>query len=128
MKTPRRTVPARRDSRRLDRGMATAEFAVALPAVAIVLAVGLQAIGAGVDHVRCVDAARLGARSLARGDTPAQARAWAQGAAPASAAVTVATAGDVVTVSVSVARRAAVVGSAWVVRAEATAPREGVPP
>ncbi len=111
-----------------DRGMATAEFAVALPAAVLVLVVGLTAILAGIDQVRCVDAARLAARSLARGDNPAAARALARGAAPGGASIEFTSSGDVVTASVSVARRAPVLGISWVVRSMAVAPREAVPP
>jgi len=52
---------------RCDRGMVTAELALAVPVVVMVLALGLAAIRVGVDQVRCVDAARLAARALARG-------------------------------------------------------------
>ena len=46
---------------RRDRGMVTAELALAVPVVVMVLALGLAAIRVGVDQVRCVDAARLAA-------------------------------------------------------------------
>lgn len=108
--------------------MATAEFAVALPAVVLVLAVALTAIGAGIDQVRCVDAARLAARALARGDNVAEARALARTAAPAGASVDLASGGELTRASVSVARRAPVVGFSWVVRASSVAPREAIPP
>ncbi|MFZ2488578.1 MAG: TadE family type IV pilus minor pilin [Anaerolineae bacterium] len=108
--------------------MATAEFAVALPAVVLVLVVGLTAIIAGIDQVRCVDAARLAARSFARGDNPADARALARRAAPGGASIEVTASGDLVTATVSVARRAPVLGVSWVVRSMAVAPREAVPP
>ena len=42
--------------------MVTAEFAVVLPAVVFVLALCLGAMGLALDQVRCVDAARAGAR------------------------------------------------------------------
>ena len=51
--------------------MATAELAVVLPAVLLVLAVALSALGLAIDQIRCVDAARAGARAAARGDTAA---------------------------------------------------------
>ncbi|HOA58042.1 MAG: hypothetical protein IPI13_09895 [Actinomycetales bacterium] len=108
--------------------MATAEFAVALPAVVLVLVVALSAIGAGIDQIRCVDAARLAARALARGDSQGAAAALARGAAPSGASVTLSAGGDLATAMVSVSRRAPVVGFSWVVAASATAPREAVPP
>ncbi len=108
--------------------MATAEFAVALPAVVVVLVVGLTAIGTSIDQVRCVDAARLAARSLARGDSQSSARALASQAAPAGSLVAL-TAGDrMVTATVTVSRQAPVLGLTWVVRGQASAPQEGVPP
>ena len=50
--------------------MVTAELAVAIPAVVLVLAMCLAGVTAGIDQIRCVDAARVAARSAARGDTP----------------------------------------------------------
>ncbi len=41
---------------------------MALPSLVLVLAVALAALDLGVAQVRCVDAARLGARLLARGE------------------------------------------------------------
>ncbi|MDA8370189.1 MAG: pilus assembly protein [Nocardiopsaceae bacterium] len=51
-----------------DQGTATAETAVALPGLALVLAVSLAAVQAVATHLACVDAARIGARALARGE------------------------------------------------------------
>lgn len=48
--------------------MVTAEIAVALPALVLALTLGLGAVAAVTDHLRCVDAARTGARLLARGE------------------------------------------------------------
>ncbi len=48
--------------------MATVELAVAMPALLAVLLIALSAVRAGIDQVRCLDAARSTARSLARGD------------------------------------------------------------
>ena len=50
-------------------GMVTAELAVVLPALLLVLAVALSALGLAVDQVRCVDAARPGP-GRPRGATP----------------------------------------------------------
>ena len=79
-------MPRHRGVRR-DRGMVTAELAAAMPVAAglAVLAVGV--IGVGIDQIRCVDAARVGARALARGD-PADAVTTAiRSVAPAGASV-----------------------------------------
>ena len=56
-----------------DRGSVAAEFAVALPAVALVLAVCVGGIGVGAQQLRLQDAAAGAARSLARGDSAAAA-------------------------------------------------------
>ena len=59
--------------------MATAELAVVLPAVLLVLAVALSALGLAIDQIRCVDAARAGARAAARGDTAGAVTQWRSG-------------------------------------------------
>lgn len=48
--------------------MVTAEAAMALPALLGVLALVLSVVSLAVDGIRCVDAARVGARAAARGD------------------------------------------------------------
>ncbi|MGO4583659.1 TadE family type IV pilus minor pilin [Arthrobacter sp. 2RAF6] len=63
----------RRDRRRdafpeRDHGAVTAEFAVALPAVLLLLALLLAGSAAGITQLRLEEAARAGARALARGD------------------------------------------------------------
>jgi hypothetical protein len=58
---------------------------VALPALVLVLAVALAALDLGLDQVRCVDAARTGARLVARGEDLGLARARALAAAPEGA-------------------------------------------
>jgi hypothetical protein len=106
--------------------MVTAELAVAVPVVVVVLALGLAAIRVGVDQVRCVDAARLAARALARGDSEASARAVASTAGPPGAVVAVSSGGAEVSVHVSAARDLA----GWrvvTVSGSATAAREESP-
>ena len=83
-----------------DRGMATAEFAVVLPAVVLVLAMSLGAMGLAWDQVRCVDAARAGARAAARGDSSESVTQVAARAAPSRALVSLALSGNLVRVSV----------------------------
>lgn len=85
-------------------GMVTAELAVAIPAVVIVLALCLGGISVGIDQIRCVDAARLGARALARGDADGTAREVAGRAAPPGAVVSLVGGGSQVLVTVSVHR------------------------
>jgi Flp pilus assembly protein TadG len=63
--------PSARDRRRLldDRGSVTAEFAVTLPAVILVLAFCLSGLQVAGQQLRLQDAASAAARSLARGDS-----------------------------------------------------------
>ena len=55
-----------------DRGSVVAEFAIALPAVVLVLMLGAGALGAGARHVRLQDAAADAARLAGRGEAPAR--------------------------------------------------------
>ena len=101
--------------------MVTAEFAVVLPAVVLVLALSVGALGLALDQIRCVDAARAGARAAARGDSAAAVILVASRAAPSDALVSVETTDDIVSVSVvSGPRVAAVLLPAWL-RASSTA-------
>lgn len=72
-----------------ERGSVTAETAVALPGLVLVLAMALWAVSAAGAQIRCADAARLGARAAARGEPVAWVRAAAGRAAPSGARVTV---------------------------------------
>ncbi|PVE75955.1 TadE family protein [Microbacterium testaceum] len=54
-----------------ERGAVTAEFAVALPAVIVVLALGIGAVGAAATNVRLQHAANESARLLGRDDPDA---------------------------------------------------------
>jgi len=104
-----------------ERGMATAEFAVVLPAIVLVLALSMGALGLAWDQIRCVDAARAGARAASRGDSPGAVILVASRAAPAGATVTISSSGDLVRVSVaSRPRVAASLLPAWL-RASSTA-------
>jgi len=108
-----------------DTGMVTAELAVAIPAVVLVLALCLAGVTVGIDQSRCVDAARVAARSAARGDTTGAVREIALAAAPAGATVAVAAGGTLVTVTVE-ARSGGWGGvlPSWALSARATAPLE----
>lgn len=81
--------------------MATAELAVAIPVLAIVLALVLGAVDYGISQVRCVDAARTAARMVARGDEVAAALGTARAGLPNDADVGIRTAGGEVIVDVS---------------------------
>jgi hypothetical protein len=80
--------------------MVTAEFAVVLPAVVFVLGLSLGALGLALDQVRCVDAARAGARAASRGDSAGAVMAVARRAAPATALISMSTSEGLVHVSV----------------------------
>ncbi|MEO8750440.1 MAG: TadE family type IV pilus minor pilin [Allobranchiibius sp.] len=84
-----------------DAGMVSAELAVGLPAVVFVLLVALGALTAGVDQVRCADAARVASRSAARGDTPSVVREQGLRAAPAGSGIGVEEDGDLIRVTVT---------------------------
>ena len=74
--------------------MATAELAVALPTLVLVLFVALSALTTVTDQVRCLDAARATARALARGDDPAAALSLGRRLAPPGAEFAVSGAGS----------------------------------
>lgn len=82
--------------------MVTAETAVVLPVLLLVLAGAVAAMIAVGAQLRCVDAAREGARSAARGDPAATVTAVARSVAPAGAVIGVRNGGDQVEVTVSV--------------------------
>lgn len=108
--------------------MVTAELAVALPAVLLVAALCLVAVSVGIDQVRCVDAARLGARAAARGDPGEVVRAEALRVAPSGAEVSVRTGPTEVSVTVTAVRSSP--GASWLgsfpVQATSSARREMV--
>lgn len=74
--------------------MVTAELAVGLPAVLLVLALVLGALGLIGQQLRCSDAAQAGARAAARGESVATAVSLAQARAPDGAQVQVVRDGD----------------------------------
>jgi hypothetical protein len=62
-----------RDFRGLgDRGAVAAEFAVSLPAVVVVIALGIGALAVGASQVRLQDAVSDAARLAARGESDAR--------------------------------------------------------
>ncbi len=80
--------------------MATAELAVAMPVLLLVLGVALGGLRVGVDELRCLDAARSAARLAARGEDHAHVVADARRAAPPGASVEVGLDGARVVVTV----------------------------
>jgi hypothetical protein len=85
-----------------ESGMVTAETAVVLPVLLLVLAGAVAAVIVMGAQLRCVDAAREGARAAARGDDAATVAEIVRRAAPDGAAVGIARNGDDVRISVSV--------------------------
>lgn len=77
-----------------DAGMVTAEIAVAMPVLMVLLAVGLTAMAVIAAQMRCVDAAREAARALARGESISAARSLANTAGPHGAALATSEHGD----------------------------------
>jgi Flp pilus assembly protein TadG len=102
----RRGTTARRRFRRgPEEGAVTAETALVLPAVVLVLAAAVWVVSLAAATLRCVDAAREAARALARGETPALARQLAEQVAPAGAEMRTSSDGGLVRVTVSVRAR-----------------------
>jgi Flp pilus assembly protein TadG len=81
-------------------GMVTAEAAVVLPVLLFVLAGAVAAVTVVGAQLRCVDAAREGARAAARGEV-AVARSVAAQSAPSSAGIAISVVGEQVHVVVS---------------------------
>jgi hypothetical protein len=87
-------------------GYATAEAAVALPALLVVLSLAVGAVVTVGAQLRCVDAARAAAREVARGDSESTARRDAERIAPRGATVTVRHTAEDVDVTVTAVVRA----------------------
>ncbi len=121
-----------------EEGVITAEFAVALPAVTVVLALCLGAASTGAAQLKVEESARTAARAAARGDSEAQIRSAVSRIDPAQSVQISVSPDDVAAaevgegrtrqVHVRVSRPApGVIGSAtgWVLRADAHARVEG---
>ena len=121
-----------------EEGVITAEFAVALPAVTVVLALCLGAASTGVAQLKVEESARTAARAAARGDSEAHIRSAVSRIDPAQSVQISVSPDDVAAaeagegrarqVHVRVSRPApGVIGSAtgWVLRADAHARVEG---
>ena len=87
---------------RRDRGSVTAETAVLLPAIVAMVALAVWVVGVAGAQVRTTDAARTGARAVARGEAVEAALAAAAKVAPAGATVHVTRDGDFAVVEVRV--------------------------
>ena len=89
-----------RTSDEQERGFATAETAMVLPALLAVVSMLLGVIVAVGAQLRCVDAARGAARVAARGESEVLVRQAALRAAPRGATVTIRRRGGLVEVEV----------------------------
>lgn len=135
-KTGTESVPSTPHEDAAEEGVITAEFAVALPAVTVFLALCLGAASTGVAQLKVEESARTAARAAARGDSEAQIRSAVSRIDPAQSVqisvspddVAATEAGRTRQVHVRVSRPApGVIGSAtgWVLRADAHARVEG---
>lgn len=108
-----------------DRGAVTAEFAVALPAVLLLLALLLAGSAAGIAQLRLEETARAGARALARGEDAGAVEGIVRQLAGASASSSIAADGEWLSVTVS-GRVSGPVGSIvpWTLSARALARSE----
>ena len=96
---------ARRSVRQRDAGMVTAETAVLLPVLVVVLAAAVFVLACVAAQLKCVDAARSAARVAARGEPAASVTRTAERLAPSGAGVSIGAGGglgDAATVEVVV--------------------------
>lgn len=111
-----------------DDGTVTAEVAVAMTSVVLLLAGLLSAATVAVAQVRVTDAAGAGARAAARGESPAVVREVAVAAAGPGASAVVDDSGELVTVTASAPVEVPLLGAPVVtVRSTASARVEGGP-
>lgn len=121
-----------------EEGVITAEFAVALPAVTVVLALCLGAASTGIAQLKVEESARTAARAAARGDSEVQIRSAVSRIDPAQSVQISVSPDDVAAAEVGEGRTRqvhvrvsrpvpGVIGSAtgWVLRADAHARVEG---
>ncbi|PWI42465.1 TadE family type IV pilus minor pilin [Streptomyces sp. ICBB 8177] len=84
-----------------DAGYVTAEAAVVLPVLVVFTGMLLWGLMTAAAQIRCVDAARAGARAAARSEPPEAAMAAAVSAGPPGAKVVLRREGDLVRVRVA---------------------------
>ncbi|MEV3923399.1 TadE family type IV pilus minor pilin [Actinomadura coerulea] len=114
-----------------DRGMATAEIAVALPSLVLITAMALWGVRAASIQLACTDAARSGARAAARGESLTAVRELVESGVPKEATVQLHRDEATVRVDISapVATAAAIGLPPVIVQAHAAAESEpGTPP
>jgi hypothetical protein len=94
-----------RDADTASAGSVTAELALALPSLLLILTIGIWLQSAVALQARCLDAARAGARAIARGDADGVVRARVAAVLPAGSSVAIEHSGGNVTVQVRAAAR-----------------------
>lgn len=94
---PRRRLTAGRDC-----GAATAEFAMVMPALVLIIVMVIGVGALGLAQLRAYEAARAGAREAARGEPVAEVRRSAASAAGKDSNVTIGKDGEYTTVTVTV--------------------------
>ncbi|WP_427015556.1 TadE family type IV pilus minor pilin [Pseudarthrobacter sp. P1] len=105
-----------------QRGSVTAELAVTLPAVILLLALLLLGGSAGVLQLRLEESARAAARAMARGETTAASAGIATSIAGAGAAVSIGADGGIARVTVEARMSGALAALVpWPLAATATA-------
>ena len=110
------------------RGSVTAELAVVLPGLTVLLAVLLLSVSAGMLQLRLEEGARAGARALARGDSTAQVYEIVSRVSGEGASVSVAVSGGFATVTVQGRVTGALSGLLpWMQAAQAAAKVESAP-
>jgi len=117
--SPSRELARRRSG---DHGAVTAEFALVLPAVFVVVAAAMAALGLATDAIRLADAAGIAARAAGRGDD-AGVSAIVSALAPGSS-VTI-TRGDLVCVRLAESAALGPVGGAVPLSSTSCAPDAG---
>ena len=108
-----------------DRGSVTVEAALVLAVLMVVVAACLAGIGCVIAQLRCADAAREAARLAGRGDPNGAASAVAA-IAPAGAALTLRTQGDLVTATVTVGAVSGLLPGVTIRASSSAAKEEGV--
>lgn len=84
-----------------ERGAVTAEVALVLPVLLVVVLFGLWAAGAVITNLRCIDAARDTARAVARGEPPDTAQQFGHRSAPRDAIIQITQDGNDIHVTVT---------------------------
>ena len=100
LRSGRHVVPDRGLSVGQDAGYVTAETAVVVPSLVLLLGMLLWGMTAAVGMVQCVDGARTGARAAARGEKAEAVRQVVHSVAPPGAEVAIRREGDLVRVMV----------------------------